>query len=124
MKNSIIIMLTLIALLACAKNVENTDATNKPAKIQVKVDKAEEQKDPLAATITVKEVARIALLQADQMQQLAAKKAKTSVADAEKILAEAHYLYRKEKFKQAQIKAVAAKRLYEKAMFTKKANKK
>ncbi len=119
MKHSFILALILTSLLACA---QTSSEKQEPKQVNTKAasQKQEKKKDPLAATITVQEVARIALLQADKMMSYAQGKNTQNLADAQKALAGAHYLYRTEKFKEAQIKAVKAKLMVEEQMFSKK----
>ncbi len=119
MKHSFILALILTSLLACA---QTSSEKQEPKQVNAKAasQKQEKKKDPLAATITVQEVARIALLQADKMMSYAQGKNTQNLADAQKALAGAHYLYRTEKFKEAQIKAVKAKLMVEEQMFSKK----
>jgi len=107
MKKSLILIITITALIACQNNSSTIQPNNDSQIIEIK------KKDPIPHTISQKEVARIALIEAKQFITNAQSKNIELVA-ATKTYNQAQALYDNGEFKKAQITAVEVRHQVEK----------
>lgn len=106
MKNSIILILSIVSLIACNNDSPKKSNTDQKAA-------KEQRKDPIPQTISQQEVARIALLEAKQFITNAQQSNNLDLSSATKLYDKAQELYDKGEFKQAQITAVGVRHLIE-----------
>jgi hypothetical protein len=111
MKYSVLILLTILNLSACDSSKQSNKNTAKPA-LKATQTETKKSQEPKPHTITLKEVSRIALLQAKQIMENA-QQSKIDISSALPTYEKAKKEFAQGNYKKAQVLAVEFRQLIE-----------
>jgi len=114
MKNLIILLVTITSLIACEESSKSNSVGESPEVKQTKPIKLE-RKDPVPKTITLQEVSRIAIIEAEQFITNA-KKDGFDYSSVTEIKNQAQQAYDSGEYKKAQLLAVEVRQKIEDIM--------